>query len=360
MVATQMKRVTYLLTIPRNADPAREAVAQDIAALAEHVQARVLHISPLTPVRPVFPERFFGLWLLPQLHALEQQTDVFHVWHGHPRFFTLLNFLRKPVVYSVTSGLRPHIKPNKAQLFNRLAQVTVSNTRDLDLLTAWNIRNAQVIRPAIDLEKFTALPPLQPSMADPQQPFHLFMASAPWTLYSFAHKGIDSLLQVMQEMPQLHITFLWRDFYYDEMMSRVQAHGLQDRAVVLNARVDVRTHLAHAHAAVLVADDASVVKAYPNSLMEAIACARPVLISQQIPMSDDVAAHGCGVVVPNVAPNTLANAIRELVLNYPRYQQAAASYPVQQFSRQRWLDQSLALYEASVRRSELSGGAGTF
>lgn len=342
-----MKRVTYLLTIPRNADPAREAVAQDIAALAEHVQACVLHISPLTPVRPVFPERFFGLWLLPQLHALAQQTDVFHVWHGHPRFFTLLKFLRKPVVYSVTSGLRPHIKPNKAQLFNRLAQVVVSNRRDLDLLQTWGIGNAQVIRPAINLEKFAALP------LQPRQPFRLFMASAPWTLYSFAHKGVDSLLTVMQEMPQLHITFLWRDFYYAEMMSRVQAHGLQDRAIVLNAKVDVQAHLAKAHAAVLVADDASVVKAYPNSLMEAIVCARPILISQQIPMSDDVAAHGCGVVVSDVAPNTLANAIRELMLNYPRYQQAAAAYPVQQFSRQRWLDENLALYEASVRRSDL-------
>lgn len=285
----------------------------------------------------------------PNCVQLAQQTDVFHICHDHPRFFTLFNFLRKPVVYSVTSGLRPQVRPNKAPLFNRLAQLTVSNARDLGLLNAWGIHNAHVIRPAISLEKFAALPPPVAEMADPQQPFRLFMASAPWTLYSFAHKGIDSLLKVMQAMPQLHMTFLWRDFFYDEMMARVQAHGLQDRALVLNEKVDVRTHLAQTHAAVLVADDGSVVKAYPNSLMEAIACARPILISQQIPMSDDVAAHGCGVVVPDVAPDTLANAIRKMQMNYPRYQQAAAAYPLQQFSRERWLGENLMLYEAAIQ-----------
>jgi hypothetical protein len=49
-------------------------------------------------------------------------------------------------------------------------------------------------------------------------------------------------------------------------------------------------------------------------------------------------------VVPDVAAATLASAIRELMNSYPRYQQAAAAYPVQQFSRQRWLKDYLGLY----------------
>lgn len=349
-------RITYLLTTPRKSDPSREAVAQDLMTLAARVQARKIHISPWDgAIRPLVPERLFGMWLLPRLRALNAQTDVFHIFHEHPRFFTLFNFLHKPVVYSLVSGLRPHVRPNKAQLFNQLAQVTVSNARDLKLLNEWGIHNARVLQQSINLEKFAPLPPPQ---IDPDKPFRLFMASAPWTLYSFAHKGIDSLLKTMQELPKLHITFLWRDFFYDEMMTRVRAHGLQDRAQVLNKKVDVQAHLAEAHAAVLVADDGSVAKAYPNSLMEAIACARPILISQQIPMSDDVAAHGCGVVVPDIAPSTLANAVREMMANYSRYQQAAANYPVQQFSRERWIGENLALYEALVRRSDLSRGAG--
>jgi glycosyltransferase involved in cell wall biosynthesis len=336
-----MTRVTYLITTPPNADPQREAIAQDIAALSARVQARVVRISPPERLRPIYPERLFGLWLLPGLRALESASDLFHVFHAHPRFFTLFNVLRKPVVYSVVSGLRANVPPNKAALFNRLAQVVVSNTRDQQLLAGWGVRQAMVIRPSIALEKFspTSAPPVLA-----HAPFRLFMGSAPWTLPSFQHKGIDSLLAAMHELPNLHITFLWRDFLYEEMMQRVRALGLEARAVVLNKRVDVAAQLASAHAAVLVADDASIIKAYPNSLMEAIACARPVLISQHIPMSDDVTAHGCGVVVPDVAAATLASAIRELMNSYPRYQQAAAAYPVQQFSRQRWLKDYLGLY----------------
>jgi glycosyltransferase involved in cell wall biosynthesis len=336
-----MTRVTYLITTPKNVDPQREAIAQDIAALSAHVQARVVRISLPERLRPIYPERLFGLWLLPRLRALESQTDLFHVFHAHPRFFTLFNVLRKPVVYSVVSGLRANVPPNKATLFNRLAQVVVSNTRDQQLLAGWGVRHAMVIRPSIALEKFLPTP-APPVLA--YAPFHLFMGSAPWTLPSFQHKGIDSLLAAMRELPNLHITFLWRDFLYSEMMQRVRALSLEARAVVLNKRVDVAAQLALAHAAVLVADDASIIKAYPNSLMEAIACARPVLISQHIPMSDDVAAHGCGVVVPDVAAATLTSAIRELMNGYPRYQQAVAAYPVQQFSRQRWLQDYLGLY----------------
>ncbi|NJM42618.1 MAG: hypothetical protein HC853_18695, partial [Anaerolineae bacterium] len=217
-------RVTYLLTTPRKSDPSREAVAQDLTTLAARVQARTLHISPWEGVkgviRPLIPERLFGMWLLPRLRTLNEQTDVFHIFHEHPRFFTLFNFLRKPVVYSLVSGLRPNVRPNKVQLFSRLAQVTVSNARDLKLLNAWGIQNARVLQQSINLEKFAPLPP--PAVSS-DKPFRLFMASAPWTLYSFAHKGIDSLLKTMQELSQLHITFLWRDFFYDEMMTRVRA-----------------------------------------------------------------------------------------------------------------------------------------
>ena len=341
-----MKRVTFLVTHPRNMDPQREAIAQDVAALSAYTQAHVVHIAPPERLRPIYPERLFGLWLLPRLRALAAHTDVFHVFHAHPRFFTLFNFLRKPIVYSVVSGLRLNVPPNKAELFNRLAHIVVSNIRDQNLMLGWGVRNTTVIQPGIILERFKVTPA---PVLHKDAPFHLFMGSAPWTLPSFQHKGVDSLLAVMREMPQLRITFLWRGFLYEEMLQRVRALGLEDRAIVLNERVNVVAQLAATHAAVLVSDDASIIKAYPNSLMEAVACARPVLISQQIPMSDDVAAQGCGVVVADVAATTLKNAIQEMILNYPRYQQAAAAYPTQQFSHQRWLAKSLELYEASVR-----------
>ena len=342
-----MKRVTFLVTHPRDVDPQREAIAQDIAALSASTQARVVHMTPPERVRAIYPERLFGLWLLPQLKKLAEHTDVFHVFHAHPRFFVLLKWLRKPVIYSVVSGLRANVPPSNAALFNRLARVVVSNGRDVQRLTQWGIHNASVIRPGIALERFFVAAPPAIESNQSSQPFRLFMGSAPWTLPDFQRKGVDSLLAVLRGMPQLHITFLWRGFLYEDMLARVRAQGLEGRVTVLNERVDVAAQLRAAHAAILVASDASIIKAYPNSLMEAIACGRPVIISQLIPMSDDIAMHGCGVVVPDVSAPTLESAIHNLMTHYTRYQQAAMTYPVQQFSRERWLGEYLALYENS-------------
>ena len=342
-------RITFLVTYPRDVDPQREAIAQDIAALAEQTQAQVLHIAPPERLRPIFPERLFGMWLLPQLRRLSQTTDVFHVWHGHPRFFSLFNLLNTrctPVVYSVVSGLRPHHPPAQAQRFNTLARLLVSNDRDARQLSAWNIHNQAVIRAGIRVERFIKTPP---PPVGPGQPFRLLMGSAPWSLAGFQHKGIDGLLDAMTQLPNLQVAFLWRGFVYDEMMARIRSRHLQDRAQVLNEKADVNAQLERAHAAILTVDDASTVKAYPNSLMEAVVSGRPVIVSQPIPMSDDVTANGYGVVVPDVAPRTLVAAIQELMTHYPRYQQAADAYPAQAFSRERWQQAHLALYQALIQ-----------
>ena len=175
------------------------------------------------------------------------------------------------------------------------------------------------------------------------------MGSAPWSLPGFQHKGIDGLLDAMTQLPDLHVAFLWRGFVYDEMIARIRTRNLQDRAQVLNEKADVNAQLQRAHAAILTVDDASTVKAYPNSLMEAVVSGRPVIVSQPIPMSDDAAANGYGVVVPDVAPRTLVAAIQDLITHYPRYQQAAAAYPTGAFSRERWLQAHLALYQTLIQ-----------
>ena len=83
------------------------SVSAAICSAPPRVSGRRIHISPPERFRGVFPERLFGLWLLPALRRIEAETDIFHLFHGGLRHFPLLRCLGRPIVYSVVAGLRP-------------------------------------------------------------------------------------------------------------------------------------------------------------------------------------------------------------------------------------------------------------
>jgi glycosyltransferase involved in cell wall biosynthesis len=144
----------------------------------------------------------------------------------------------------------------------------------------------------------------------------LLAGSAPWTREQFRGKGVEALLEAAHRMPRLRLIFLWRGLLQRELEKRIEALRLQDRVEILSDRVDVGAVLARVHAAVVLADWTRLVKAYPHSLLEALACGRPVLVSEQIPMADYVRQTGCGEVVSGLAESALRRAVERLRENY--------------------------------------------
>ena len=338
-------RVTFLVTYPRDVDPAREAVAQDVAALRSRVDGRTAHISPPEGLRRFFPERLFGLWLLPSLKRIEARTDVFHVLHGGLHYFPLLRFLRRPVVYSVLAGLRAG-QPIDARPFDALAGLTVTGPRDAAVARTWGASRLTTLTPGVDLSRYPRSAPRPYASGDP---FQVLVGSAPWSEADFVRKGVDALLDAAVADERLHLTFLWRGAMREAMRARAAARGLAERVDVTDTQVDVSATLAGAHAAALLASDSSIVKAYPNSLMEALVCGRPVLLSTQIPMSDDVAADGVGVVTPGAAAADARAGLDRLMANYEAYAARAQALPRERYSRERWLTGIVGLYDGALR-----------
>ena len=343
-------RVTFLVTYPREVDPAREAVAQDIAGLLTRVDGRRIHISPPERLRRIFPERLFGLWLLGALRRIEAETDIFHLFHGGLRHFPLLGFLRRPIVYSVVAGLRAD-RPVDARRIGALATVTVSGPRDAALARAWGATRVATLRPGIDLARFPRAAARAYSSGDP---FQVVIASAPWSEIDFVRKGVDALLGAAAADDRLRLSFLWRGRLLESMRARIAGHGLAARVTIIDGRVDMAAALADAQAAALLVSDSSIVKAYPISLMEALVVGRPVLVSAQIPMSDDVGGEGAGVVTPGASPEDVRAGLTRLMANYADYAARAQTLPRERYSRERWLEEIVGLYgeAASARGRE--------
>ena len=211
----------------------------------------------------------------------------------------------------------------------------VSNARDLATAAAWPVR-AVLIRPGIDLSHFTLAPRSAGAGVT------LLVGSAPWTASQFRLKGVDALLEAACRMPALSLVFLWRGLLFDAMRQRVARLGLTARVEIVSDKVDVNRVLARVHAAIVLAEAATIVKAFPHSLLEALAAGKPVLVSRTIPMADYVAETGSGLVVERVAAGDVVAAVEDLVARYDRLRSRAEAVRAQDFSE----DAMLAAYGA--------------
>jgi len=330
--------ILYHLTIPRPAQPALDAVVQEIETLRAQFGGELVYLNPARWPGSLYPERLYGLHLLPYLRQREATARLHHVYNSHLLYFPYLSWLRRPIIYSVTAGLRSSSTPKNLERLGRLAAIVVSNEHDRATLRGWGLENTRVIQPGIDTSRFSPSPP--PSGPD----FTLLVGSAPWSETQFRSKGVEALLAAAEARPDLRLIFLWRGMLFDEMQARVAQRGLQARVEVINQRADVNKLLARVHAAVVLATDATLVKAFPHSLLESLAAGRPVLASRVLPMADYVEQVGCGQVVEAVSSEEVLAALARLEANYEPYRTAALRVGRRDFSREALVEAYGRLY----------------
>lgn len=313
--------ILYHLTILPPKMPAAEALSQEIAALRTAFNGDMVYLNPNISSPVYLPRLLFGFHKLPDIRRYEQSIDLHHVYNPDPFPFPILRFLRKPVIYSLSSGVgenRPSIR-----FLSRLTAVTVYDARSRDKLQAWGLRNVHLVQTGIDVSRFTHTP--QPL----DGPFRLLVASAPWTEAQFRTKGVDALLTTAQRLPWLHLIFLWRGVLLDEMRARVDRLNLGQRVQVIDRLVDVNEALAQVHATANLVTDPAIIKAYPHSLLDSLAAGKPVIVSRTLPMADYVAKTGCGVVAENVTAEAVSTAVSALAQSYDAHSRAArtAAHP---------------------------------
>jgi glycosyltransferase involved in cell wall biosynthesis len=329
----------YHLMMPQPAQPALDAVVQEAESLRSQFGGEIVYLNPARKPGSLYPERLYGLHRLFFLRRQEAAFRLHHVYNAHPFFFPYLRWLRRPIIYSVTAGLKPSLARSRLKGFERLSAIVVSNERDGAILRQRGLENIHVIQPGIDTSRFKSSPPPR------GVGFTLLVGSAPWTEAQFHSKGVEALLAAAEARPDLRLIFLWRGLLFEVMQARVAQHGVQARVEVIDQRVDVNEVLARAHAAVVLAADATLVKAFPHSLLEALAAGRPVLVSRALPMADYVAQTGCGQVVEEVSPEAVLAAMARLEANYKACQPAARRAGQRDFSRQALAEAYGRLYQ---------------
>jgi glycosyltransferase involved in cell wall biosynthesis len=300
----------FLLTAPPPEIPGTDAVQQEVEHLQSIFGGERCHIGPSFELQGYLPRFLYGWLQISRLRQLEQKVDLIHVYHSDLYLFPILRRLKKPILYSVASGLHAQAKLPSTDQLKSLGAITVPCRVDLDRLRQNGLDNAYLVPPGIDVEKFDCWPP------PPKTDFILLAGSAPWTKKQFHTKGFDALLRVTRQIPGLRLVLLWRGLLVDEAKRRINAMGLDQRVEIVDQWVEVSQLHRRTHAAVVLADKPKLVKAFPHSLLEALACGRPVLVSDCISMAGYVMKTGCGQVVRGVDESDLAQKIQVLKESY--------------------------------------------
>lgn len=271
----------------------------------------MISISPARALPPLIPVSLYGMHLIPALKRYDREVDVFHIFYPYMVNFRVLRYLSKPIIYTIATGM-------DAKRSGPPCTLVVSSPHEAEILRSRGFRSVHVVRPGIDHSQIQAVLPSKP---DPE--FVLLAGSAPWNRRQFETKGFDLLLKVLTRLPQIRLICLWRGKLYREWSDRVQSCGLADRVEIIREKADISGVLSRCHAAIVLSETAGEIKSYPNSLMEALAAGRPVLVSRSIPMSYYVEDSGCGKVIEDLCLDELINAISEIMDDYSNFARAA-------------------------------------
>jgi glycosyltransferase involved in cell wall biosynthesis len=337
-------KVLYLSPSPAPRVRGTDGLFADIECLREHFGGDLISLSPVRHLLPLIPANLYGMHLIPALQAYNREVDIIHLFFPRIVNFRILRYLSKPIIYSVISGLDekclPRAKPH--------CTVVVSSFHEVNLLRSHGYYRVNAIRPGIDLSGIHATPPVD---AEPE--FVLLAGSAPWTRRQFETKGFDLLLKVLTQLPKVRLISLWRGALYREWSERVKSFGLADRVEIIQEKADISMILSRCHVAVVLSSTSDQVKSYPNSLMEALAAGRPILVSRSNPMSYYVENRKCGKVVENLCLEEVTNAITEIMDKYSAFTRAA-SLAGRDLSATKMIENYQHLYEEVIKQTAIS------
>ena len=328
-------------------DPAREAISKEVETLRRSVQPTAPVISLSSGQRSSISVRdrvmkFSGTrWMA--FRATAAVVEPFgHVTHafGALNAWHLLSALgRRPIIFT-TALPGPALQP---ELYDKVTVFAAESECLAEELRRAGIGSdrIRVIYPGVDLEEF------QPAMAAARDRFHVLFASAPSDVREFEARGITLLVELARLCPEIDVTLLWRSWGDQQAAQRAFANLHPPQ----NIRIDMRRGRSMASVyrdadAVACLYEPGFGKSCPNSIIEALACGAPALVSDTCGIAGLVATSDAGIATTR-NPADIADAVRTLRREHSRFQVAARRLAERHFDIKQFVDTYARLYETT-------------
>lgn len=279
-------------------DPRQEAISKEIEALRANQIPRplVCSLSSGQTTSLSFGDRVVRLSArhAPALRVLapvlERQGDLTHVFGATDSWHLLRAVGRRPTIMTVVvrgRALAPSLYA-RVRMFAAESEPLAVDLRDAGIPHD----RIRVVYPGVDLEEY------QPGPPAPLHPFRILFASSPSNSEEFESRGIPLLVEVARLRPEVEIVLLWREWGDQDRARRAFARLAPPPNVRIEHRNgrDMASIYRSVHAiACCYADRFG--KSCPNSVVEALACGVPALLSDTSDIAKLVTRAGAGMAV---------------------------------------------------------------
>jgi glycosyltransferase involved in cell wall biosynthesis len=325
-------RVAYWLS---SFEPDIEGVASEVACLRRAFPGSVAWgISPRHWGRLSWHR---GFSVHPRMHLLfrgatwllQGAFDVNHVFGGPGDWFHLKAIRRRPTVLTVALDG----EACDEALLNKVDRFAVEWPGAGERLEALGIGRERIrlIVPPVDLNVFC------PS-DKPAGLFTVLFASSPERKDWLEARGVDRILDVASRCPEMRFRLLWRP--WGDSLAAVQewiaGRGLGNVELTVGRCENMAARYADAHATIAPFTQANRCKPAPNSVIESLACGRPVAVTATVGLSDMVRDEALGVVCEDDA-DSLAEGLRRLRADWDAYSARAAVFARREFGVERFV-----------------------
>jgi glycosyltransferase involved in cell wall biosynthesis len=196
----------------------------------------------------------------------------------------------------------------------------------------------RVILPPVDLNRFTPSPVHS-------SPFTVLFASSPDKASWLEARGVPQILDAAALRPQMIFRLLWRPWGDSEPVVRrwIRERGLSNVHLEVGKSRDMSGHYRSSHVCLAPFTDASRSKPAPNSIVESLACGRPVVVTPTVGLADLI-LEGKGGLVTQPSGEALAESLDRLQADWTRYSLRARGLAEQLFGVTRFVTAYEQLY----------------
>ena len=326
--------------------PEMEAIAGEVALLRREFPASVAWgISPNCRLQMSW-RRGFGFH--PRLHwlfrgvtsVLQRGYDVNHIFGSLGDWFHLKAASKKPTILTAAAVSAPC----DARLLERVDKFVVEWPQGRDPLIQHGIpaEDIRLILPPVDTDRFRPQPA-------PDCAFTVLFASSPERSDWLTGRGVHLLLDAAALRPEYRFRLLWRPWgnSYETVTAEIARRELTNVEIRRGRFDDMSEQYYQVHTVVAPFVDITQCKPSPNSLIEGLACGRPVVATDVVGLADVFEEDQVGVVCEREAPS-LASALDRVKSEWPRLAANAATTARKRFSIEHFVKSYTQLYAELV------------
>lgn len=327
-------------------EPEMEAIASEVATLRRRFPASVAwglsrrHWALLSRERGYCLNPRLRLVFRAAVLLLGPAFQIHHVFGSLGDWSYLRAAGRRPTVLTVAA----QSEPVDRALLARVDRFVVEYPGGEVPLERLGIERGRIrlILPPVDLERFA------PAGA-PGGPFTVVFASSPDDASWLEARGVDLILEAAALRPRVRFLLLWRP--WGDSLPRVwrwiERRGLTNVELRVGRCADMAGCYRGAHATIAPFVRMDCCKPAPNSLVESLACGRPVLTTPGVGLAGLIREGRAGVVCPPEA-TALAEGLDRLHSDWGEFSAAARRLAERHFAVERFLTAYERLYRELV------------